>query len=401
MGETEDPRAALRSDDVAIRTAGARDLATRGSLDDGMVLLDLAIGDRSPSVRLYAAAAAAEILLRSEPARAEQVRILDRLKAFDPGYNPALLMVLAATPDADGIERLGRLLRDPRSDVRSGAQAALKRLAVRSPDDPRVADAVRAWLLAGRHPPDAVAELVRLASESGWLGMDDAFHAAASRGRAAQVAVQEALDWSVSRRDPASWVGLWVAVDDDQNVLDWLYLESGRAWGPEGELGALRVEDGVGTVAGRGPLVRVRLGRSTEDGPSEAIRQSERSLWRQTPKMLAKRTDSLEPILVACAPAALGVARELAPLEGAGAVRGRILALWRAGALSEAEHVLDAIAASEKKLKPDLQWLCANVKLGLGDLDSAREQLRGCLKTGPKKAVWRDEAEALLGSLGG
>src|SRR5262245_47136144 len=100
MGETGDPRAALESDDVAVRAAGVRDLGAQGVLDDALALVDLAIQDRSPSVRLYAAAAAAEIVMRSSLDPDDQRQILDRLKAFDPGFNPALLMVLAATPDA-------------------------------------------------------------------------------------------------------------------------------------------------------------------------------------------------------------------------------------------------------------------------------------------------------------
>lgn len=401
MGDGVDPQQGIGSDDVTARAAAARELGSRGSFADGLRLIDLAIGDKSPSVRLYAAAAATEIVLRTRPSPDEQALILERLRAYDPLRNPSLLLVLAAAPDAGGIERLGRLLRDPRSDVRAGAAAALKRLVLQADRDPRVVDAVRGWLAEGKHPADAVAELVRMASEASWPDMDEVFRVAARRGRPAAIAVQEALDWGVSRRDPASWVGLWVATSESDELEDWLYLEAGAAWGPEGELGAFSVAEGIGSLATRPPLVRVRLGRPADDGPSEALRQHDRSLWRQPPKLLAKRMDILEPILVGCPRAALGVARELAPLEGAGAVRGRILALWRGGALADAEHVLDGIFASEKKLKPELQWLCANVKLGLGDLDTARDALRGCLANGPKKANWRPEAEALLASLGG
>ncbi|MEQ1508377.1 MAG: hypothetical protein ABMB14_39465, partial [Myxococcota bacterium] len=86
---------------------------------------------------------------------------------------------------------------------------------------------------------------------------------------------------------------------------------------------------------------------------------------------------------------------------GAAAVRGRATALIRGGALREAETLLDVIVAADKKPKPDVAWLVANVKLGLGDLDSAREALRECLKNAPKKAAYRPEAEALLESLRG
>lgn len=404
MPETVDPRQALRSDDVAVRAAGARDLAGSGTFADALVLIELAKADKSPSVRLYAAAGAADIVMREGLDSVGRRAVVDAVRSFDPGRNPALLMVMAAVPDAEGIDRLGRLMRDPRSDVRGGATAALKRMAGTPDADRLLAEAVRGWLVGGKHPADAVAELVRLTSEAGWPGMDEAIRGAAGKGRAAAVAVQDAMDWMVARRDPGSWVGLWAATDDER-IVDWLYLEkvgpTPQAWGPDGVLGVLTVDDGVGSVAGRPPLLRVRGGRPTDDGPSEALRVGERMLWRHTGRVLVKLVEMLDEVLRTCPPAALGVARDLAPLEGASAVRARAIALWRGGALKEAEQVLDQIVAGDKKPRPEIQWLVGNVKLGLGDLDSAREALRICVQLAPKKANWKAEAEAILTSLGG
>lgn len=400
MPETVDPRQALKSDDVAVRTAGARDLAGSGTFADALALIELAKGDKSPSVRLYAAAGAADILMRTGLDPDGRRAVVDSVKSFDPGKNPALLMVMAAVPDAEGVERLGRLMRDPRSDVRAGATAALKRMAGTPDADRLLAEAVRSWLTGGKHPADAVAELVRLTSEAGWPGMDEAIRGAAGKGRAAAVAVQEAMEWMVARRDPTSWIGLWAATDGER-IVDWLYLEGGQAWGPEGPLGALSVEDGVGTLAGRPPLLRVRGGRAIDDGPSEALKVGERMLWRHTGRVLVKLVEMLDDVLRTCPPAALGVARDLSPLEGASAVRARAIALWRGGALAEADHVLDAIVAGDKKPRAEILWLVGNVKLGLGDVDSARTALRTCLQLAPKKAGWKAEAEEILGSLGG
>ena len=52
MGETEDPRAALGAKDVRTRAAAARDLARQGSWGDLEALVDVALGDKSTSVRL-------------------------------------------------------------------------------------------------------------------------------------------------------------------------------------------------------------------------------------------------------------------------------------------------------------------------------------------------------------
>jgi tetratricopeptide (TPR) repeat protein len=408
MPETDDPRAALDSNDVTVRAAGARDLAAVGTYEDALRLIERARDDKSLSVRLCAAGAAADILFRvalAEPQRREVVRKLD---GFDPGRNPSLAMVLAPVVDDEGIARLGRMVRDPRSEVRSAALAALKQMSTRPGAGEPLSAAVRAWLLEGRHPPDAVADLVRLTSEAGWPGMDEAIRAAAKKGRAAAEAVREAIDWIAARGDIATWVGVWAAIGSGSaRITDWLYLEGGRVWGPalqgEGgarELGELSVADGVGSVAGLPKLYRVRTGRPSDDTPSEALKLDDRLLSRLPPREIARRFEALHPMVSSCPEASMGIARDLAPLEGAAAVRARAAALWFGGALQEAEQAVDALLAADAKPKPDLLWLAANVKLRLGDLDSAREAATKCLETAPKKASYRADAEALLASLG-
>lgn len=399
MAETVDPRQALDSDDVAVRTAGARDLAAVGAVDDAFRLIEMAKSDKSPSVRLYAAAAAADIVYRVGLDADQRRRCVEAVQSFDPGRNPSLLMVFAAVVDRTGIDRLGRLMRDPRSDVRAGAFAAVKRMSRLPGAEAVLPAAVSAWLLAGKHPSDAVADLVRLTSEVGWTGMDDAIRAAASSGRAAASAVQEATDWMIARNDPASWVGLWAAESDDR-ITDWLYLERGHVWGPGGDVGPLTVTDGVGAVPGMPPVYRVRTGR-TDDGPSEALKVGEVLLHRLPAREIVRLVEQFHEAFRSVPTVALGVARVLQPLEGASAVRARATALWLGGALREAETLLDTIVAGEKRVKADVSWLVANVKLGLGDLDSARDALRACLDNAPKKAGFRPEAEALLASLRG
>ncbi|MEZ4237694.1 MAG: hypothetical protein R3F59_16410 [Myxococcota bacterium] len=409
MPETEDPRKALDSSDVTERAAGARDLAASGTYEDALRLVAQARDDKSLSVRLGAAGAAAAILFRASLTDAQRAEIVAALDGFDPGRNPSLAMVLAPVVDEAGIGRLGRMMRDPRSEVRAASLAALRQMSLRPEAEAVLPPAVRGWLLAGRHPPDAVAELVRLSTEAGWPGMDEALTAASRKGRAAAEAVREAVDWNAARNDPATWVGVWADIaGDPARITGWLYLEGGKAWGPPPddadaaqELGPLTVEGGVGAVPGMPPLVRVRTARPNDDTPSEAIRLGDRLLSRLPPREIARRWEALQPMVTSCPVASLGVARELAPLEGVAAVRARAAALWRGGALSEAEAAVEAILAGEKKPKPEMLWILGNVKLGLGDLDSARDAIRRCLKAAPKKAPYRADAEALLASLGG
>lgn len=400
MPETDDPRKALASDDVTVRTAGARDLKASGTFEDVEPLLAMAKADKNPSARLYAAASAAEIVIRSELSDGQRRWLLDELVNYDPANNPSLSMVLAGIMDPEGLERLGRLMRDPRSDVRAGACTALRMMSKHPKAEVVLPDAVRRWLLAGKHPDDATAELVRLASEAGFSSMDEALTKAAKRGRAAALAVQEALDWLVSRRDPTSWAGMWLSLGDDATVTDWLWLERGSVWGESGLLGELTVSDGVGSVQSIPPLHRIRLGRASDEGLTEAIRIGDRTLWHHAGRALVKLIDELDTaVLRSCVPAALGIAKEIASLEGASATRARVIALWRGGALREAEAVLDSAIAGEKRIKPEIQWLIANVKLGLGEIDTARDMLRDCLQGAPKKAAWRGEAEVLLSRL--
>ena len=62
--ETTDPVAALKSKSISDRAAGCRDLSLVGTVEHLDALADLAGSDRSPGVRLSAAAAAADILSR-------------------------------------------------------------------------------------------------------------------------------------------------------------------------------------------------------------------------------------------------------------------------------------------------------------------------------------------------
>ncbi|MCB9688458.1 MAG: hypothetical protein H6735_25705 [Alphaproteobacteria bacterium] len=398
MGEGGDPRDALGSTDVAERTAAARELATSGTPADLELLLGLAQTDKSPSVRLYAAAAASEIATREVLDQERRQQVLDALRAWDPGTNPSLVLVFAGIADAAGIKRLGLLLRDPRRDVRTAAATAVRRMAS-LPQAPKIlAGEVGGWLRSGKYPADAAAELIRLAGEQGWVAQQEAIRAGAKAGRAAAEAADQALEWLAARQDPTSWDGTWMTTDDGET--EWLYILERQGFGREGALGELEVVDGVGTLRGRPPLGRAWATRTAAEGTSEAITMEGRLLWRHRANALTRVVEELGTQLRGVPEVAHGLAAEMKDLEGVAAVRARAFALWMSGQLAEADRVLQGIFASEKRHHPHALWVRANVSAQLGDLDTARESVEACLASAPKRAAYRADAEALLASLG-
>ncbi|MCA9495046.1 MAG: hypothetical protein KC621_34195, partial [Myxococcales bacterium] len=222
MAEGADPREALGSTDVAERTAAARELATAGTPADLELLLGLAQTDKSPSVKLYCAAAASEIATRDVLDAGRRQQVLDTLRAWDPGTNPSLVLVFAGVTDAGGLKRLGLLLRDPRRDVRTAAATAVRRMASLPQAPKGLASEVGGWLRSGKYPADAVAELIRLAGEQGWVSQQEAIRVGAKTGRAAAEAADQALEWLAARQDPTSWDGTWMTTDDGK--AEWLYI---------------------------------------------------------------------------------------------------------------------------------------------------------------------------------
>lgn len=409
-GTAADPRVALRQGDVAERAAAARELAQAGTWEDLSELVTLAKEDNSPSVRLYTAAAAADIVCRMRshgPALTSEQRTLvsDWVKTFDPGHNPSLLMMLSAVADGPTVDRLGRMLKDPRNGVRAGAAAALRRMALSavSVDDTRIPMAVDKLLAQVRRlPGDAVLELVRLVGEAGWAELEDALGPASGAGRLHGPAAEEALERLRARREPSTWEGLWLADGGDvlepvpeRTIASWLAVVDGVAVDASGELGPIELREGRGALRRR-PVRLIFTPRVGESGIFRAL-QSEGTTW-----YLAEGKELLDAVetLVHDVPqgVARGMFRWLEGLEGVQAQRARALALWRAGDLAGAAALLTE-QVEQKKPKADLFWFLARVRADQGDRAGAVAALDAFLERAGKRARFRKEAETLRAEL--
>ncbi|HHO51548.1 MAG TPA: tetratricopeptide repeat protein [Deltaproteobacteria bacterium] len=409
MGETDDPHRALKSKDVSERAAAARDLAREGSFDDVPILIELALTDKSPSVRLYTAAAAADVAMRTASAADEAQRraVLAQIQGSDPGHNPSLLMVLAAIPEAAVVQRLGRILRDPRYDVRIGAATALRRMAVGggADTDALLGEAFATWLAAGRHPPDAILELVQIVGEAGLSALSEQLSAAAAAGRPHGEAVVEARRRLRQRGELESYAGLWLShgVDVMQPepgaVVGWWLVTGAEAIASAGERVPLSLADG-GARLGELPVRLVWAPHRGEEGLRVALQVGGRAYWRCTERGLIKSVESLVEQLEVIEGAGVAAAALLSTAEGVIARRLQGRLLWRSGRLAEAEAVLSELAAA-KKPRAEVWWMLASVRAELGRPEAALQDVARAIEGAPKKCAWLAEATALRDRLSG
>lgn len=406
MSETDDAREQLADKDVAKRAVAARWLSHHGDASDLEGLLKIATTDKSPSIRIYTAAAAADILhrLRStsglEPTTIDAV--IAALRAFDPQGNPSVMMVLGALgKPVRG--RLGRLLRDPHSDVRLAAVAAIRREALSplSMDDDGLADDVLGWL-GGRLPADATLELAALVGEAGWRRGAEVLRSVLPKVRDPEGRVGEAMRRLRERDEFASWVGAWV--EQEPGLLSPPEPSPDRRWigvHPNGWF-AGGADTPCGLSEGRlnSPQGPARLLHVAVPGqPTVPMIQTASDSWfRIEDKALAKWVEAQIDALAGSPGLCAALLPQLAEVEGAVAPRARALLAWRAGDIGEAARALDALLEA-KKPRPDLLWWRANVALSEGDLDLARERVSDYLQAAPKKAAFIEDAEALQASL--
>ena len=158
--ETPDPLAALQSKDISDRAAGCRDLSLMGTVENLEVLAELAASDKSPGVRLNAAAAAADILSRCRNGEARAALSDEQRDAFvsvfgriNPAVNAGVFPIMACLDHAKSRQMIFGGLRDPQADVRLGAAVGLMRLcsSVSTAGDETLEEAVTGLLADTRH----------------------------------------------------------------------------------------------------------------------------------------------------------------------------------------------------------------------------------------------------------
>ncbi len=238
MVAKKDPESGLLSKDIATRAAAARDLGKTGDWSDIKLLLDMSITDKSSSVRLHVAGAVSNILSRMRGACGQSRLSASRGKALeqwirhiDPGHNVSLPLILSAVNSKSAIEKLGRMLRDPRAGVRQGAAIALRRMVFSGGFERHAAASrlVASWLTARKYPTDAKVELSALVGEVGWYNCLPMLETLSTAGEGLLLeTLREARERLSVRRELSGWTGLWI--DEGVDVLEVNQEPRERRW---------------------------------------------------------------------------------------------------------------------------------------------------------------------------
>ncbi len=399
MSETADPVAALSNKSLAVRAAGARDLAATGTPAHLPQLVALAVQDPSPGVRLGAAAAAADILSRWRlPGRAAGIPDADRvalwavIRGADPGINPGVFQVCATLGVPDATSRIFGAMRDPRVDVRQGACVGLWRLTASAAvnGDAELEARVVALFADTRIKPDTQAEIARVASVVGYTSALEPVRrlAEASLRQIATVAGEalQRLEW------PVALAGVWADLGLDAAEVN-----------PEAQPGA------IVALTGSDALVRATADTVTK----EPLVASPRRLWLKRPGATeatwalqigpstywAADGDEIgelgDRLLAADAFELFALVDPLLPVSAA-AARLRGVAKLRAGDLAGALEYLTA-ATEMKKVPVDTWWFLADTLHALGRDEEARPHLEKYVAKAAKRAPWVAEARRRLG----
>jgi hypothetical protein len=318
-----------------------------------------------------------------------------------------MLMLAGAVETDASLHRLGRIVRDPRSDVRLGVVTALRRMVLSSTADrDHVAERVAPWFEDDRLPDDTRAELAEVVGEAGLSSLRSHVVALRRRGEALAEVVDRALDRLDARTRRASWAGLWRSEGLDVFELalapreDRVAISSESAWyGPDGEA-ALALDGDRATIGGRtASLVwATPLGHHE---PAVALQVDGRTWWAVPPTAVADVVDEHVASLRALPGEAFAPLRVvLDRTEGASAQRaGAVLAVL-AGDAADALARIDAIG-SKKKPRADLLFWRARALAQLGRKKDALADLAAFLEKAKKGQPLTTEAEALRAQLGG
>ena len=219
--ETTDPVTALESKDIADRAAACRDLSQMGSVEHLERLADVAAMDKSPGVRLSAAAAAADILSRcrvgdgraklNDEQRLAYVSIFNRI---NPSVNAGLFPIMACIDHPKSRTVVLGGLRDPQADVRLGAAVGLMRLcsSVEVVHDDDLEAEVTSLLADTRHQPDTFAQIAKVCAAVGYASSVELIRYLQLSGTNADV-VMESLGILDGAKHPLQ--GIWYSDGND------------------------------------------------------------------------------------------------------------------------------------------------------------------------------------------
>jgi hypothetical protein len=283
--ETTDPIAALGSKSIADRAAGCRDLSSVGTVENISDIAVLAGSDKSPGVRLSAAAAVADILSRCRVGDARKQLDDDQRDVFvamfsriDPALNAGVFPMIATLDRPRSLSIIAGGLRDPRGDLRLGAAVGLMRLCssqavagLRS-----LEDSVVTLLSDARHQSDATAQIARVCAAVGYTSATETIRQLQLTG-VHQDMVIDALG----------------VLDGGQHALLGLWWSDGRDAGetnPNPSLApGLMVFDGTGALAHDGkrwavagnfvPARRMFIRRSGEESARPAFQTMDRTFF--------------------------------------------------------------------------------------------------------------------------
>jgi hypothetical protein len=399
MPETADPVAALSAKDIPSRAAATRDLSATGQPAHIPLLLDKAIDDVSPGVRLGAAAAVADILSRHRlPPDHAAIPVADReawlkrVSGADPGRNVGLFQVCGTLGVPGGVSRIVVGLRDPRFDVRAGACVGLWRLTASGSanGDAALERTVLALFDEPRIPADTKAEIARVCANVGYTSALDAVRALAE-GSARQVQTvaaeaQKRLEW------PEKVEGVWVDLGIDAGEVD----PDAKPTGFAGLLDASAAVWADAEGVRRQPLAeaprRLWIKRPGAEAQGPALQIGARTLWPADSDELGAFGDAL---LAAKAFELLDAVEPLLPITAA-AVRLKGVSKLQRGDVPGAVEAL-AACVEMKKVPPDSWWWLAEALHRAGRDEEAKPHLEKFLAKSPKKAPHVAEAKKRLG----
>lgn len=401
MPETPDPVAALSSRSLPVRAAGARDLAEAGTVEHLELLVDHAVQDPSPGVRLGCAAAAADILSRVRlPAvhgllPAERRRALfHRFARVDPSVNPGLFQVAGLLCIPEGLQRVFLALRDPRQDVRVGACVGVYRYcasaAVNGDED--LAHAVAATLNDERIRIETRAELAKICGNLGYhAALPAARGLTTSTARGVAAVATDAVAW-MEAVPPVD--GLWVDLG-----LDTGEIQSERkplAWiATVGDTLVRADRDGARREARGTPRRFVRWRHAGEAEAVWVVQEGLRSYYAADAEQQVTFGDRL------LQHHAWDLVELVDPMLPAGGptLRLRGAALLELGRVEEALLALTA-AIEARRTPPDAWWYLAEALHRVGRDEEARPHLERYLAKAGKRSPFVAEARARLGDVG-